>query len=147
MRYLIAESQEFEISARCEYLYDVFQLYFFPHNKIGGFIPLVPVGTAEPSILFIVGHQDQVDTFLKDNIEDITERTIVIVSCFGQSFNGYKKSKKTIYTSIANKEGYSWIYRGQDYGFKFDITRSELDFYNSSEKNILQRIKNSFYKI
>ncbi len=65
MRYLLEKSQYQETAARCEYLYDIFHLYFLPHNKVDGFIPLVPIGTAEPSILFIVGHQDTVKIFLK----------------------------------------------------------------------------------
>ena len=60
MRYLIAENQSKEIAARQKYLYDIFQLYFIPQNPVDGFIPLVPLGTAEFSVIFIVGHYDQV---------------------------------------------------------------------------------------
>lgn len=143
MRYLIAESQSQEISARCEYLYDIFGLYFIQQNKIDGFIPLVPIGTAEPSVLFIIGHQNQVMSFLKQNISKLNEKTLVMVTCMASSFKPFHKFNKRMYFSTANKE-LSYRYTGSDYGFKFDITKSELDFYNSPKKDILERLDDTF---
>lgn len=143
MRYLLAENQAQEIFARCEYLYDIFGLYFIPQDKLNGFIPLVPIGTAEPSILFIIGHQNQVMQFLKTNIEQITEETLILVTCMANSFKQFEKFNKKIYFSTAHKE-LSYRYNGHDYGFDFDLTESELDFYNSSKRDIVERLDDSF---
>ena len=93
MRYLIAENQSKEIAARQKYLYDIFQLYFIPQNSVDGFIPLVPLGTAEFSVIFIVGHYDQVRKYLKSNIRNIEEGTIVLITC-------YVKFKTIVLSSI-----------------------------------------------
>lgn len=143
MRYLLAENQAHEISSRCEYLYDIFGLYFIPQNKINGFIPLVPIGTAEPSILFIIGHQNQVMRFLKLNIKQINEETLVIVTCMASTFKPFQKFNKRMYFSTSNKN-LSYRYNGHDYGFDFDLTESELDFYNSPKRDIWERLNDSF---
>lgn len=143
MRYLLAETQEQEIVARQEYLYDIFQLFFLPRKKIDGFIPLVPMGTTESSVLFVVGHYDQVMRFLTDNIDKVTEETIVLITCFANKFKPFKKYNKKLFVSEADNE-LLHCYCGQNYGFDFDITESELDFYNSSKLDIMQRIRETF---
>lgn len=143
MRYLLEKSQYQEIPARCEYLYDIFHLYFLPYSKIDGFIPLVPIGTAEPSILFIIGHQDTVKLFLKKYISTLIEDTIVIISCLPKTFSIFKQANKTLYTSMADDD-YSYTYPGSNYGFGFDITESELNFYNSTQQDITLRLNDAF---
>lgn len=143
MRYFLAETQIQEVKARCDYLFDIFGLYFIPQTKLDGFIPLVPIGTAEPSITFIIGHQDQVLHFLEDNIDQIFEETLVLVTCMAKTFKPFLKHKKKIYVSIA-EDDLSFRYYGKDYGFDFDLTESELDFYNSSKMDIFQRLDSCF---
>lgn len=143
MRYLLEKSKFQEIPARCDYLYDIFHLYFLPRNKIDGFIPLVPLGTAEPSILFIIGHHNTVKNFLIKNINTLIEDTIVIISCLTKTFSIFKQSNKTLYISMTDND-YSYTYLGSDYGFGFDITESELNFYNSSQKDIALRLNDAF---
>lgn len=146
MRYLLEKSQYQEIAARCEYLYDIFHLYFLPHNKVDGFIPLVPIGTVEPSILFIVGHQDTVKIFLEKNITTLIENTIVIISCLTKSFQIFKYANKILYVSVTEND-YSYTYSGSDYGFGFDITKSEINFYNSLQKDIFLRLGDAFQRL
>jgi len=135
VRYLLEKSQYQEIAARCEYLYDIFHLYFLPHNKVDGFIPLVPIGTVEPSILFIVGHQDT-----------LIENTIVIISCLTKSFQIFKYANKILYVSVTEND-YYYTYSGSDYGFGFDITKSEINFYNSLQKDIFLRLSDAFQRL
>ena len=143
MRYLLEKSQYHEIPARREYLYDIFHLYFLPYRKIDGFIPLVPIGTAEPSILFIIGHQDMVKYFLEKNIHTLTESTIIIISCLAKSFKIFKQPNKVLYITMTNDD-YSYTYCGSDYGFGFDITESELNFYNSTQNDMALRLNDAF---
>ena len=142
MKYLIAETQASEISGRQKYLYDIFHLFFIPQNKIDGFIPLTPLGVTEPSVLFLIGHYDQIAKYLTHNINKIEEKTIVIITCFASQLTLEKKNKKW-FTSFSIDE-ISYCYSGDNYGFEFQITQSELNFYNSKEKDILKRIKENF---
>jgi len=130
MRYLIHESQLNEARARCEYLYDVFKLYFLPGKPEGSYTPFVPVGDSGEDILFITGHTDCVHAYLNTYLDSIPEKRIVITSCRGKSFSKYTK-KKTIYVPDIQKE-YCDIRDGRAYGFDFKISDAELDFYNSS---------------
>ena len=143
MKYLVAETQAYEIPGRLEYLYDIFHLYFMPQNTIDGFIPLTPLGVAEPSILFVVGHYDQIAKYLDQNNDQIKEKTIVFITCYANHLKTYKKNKATWFTSFS-KDEISYCYAGDKYGFGFAITESELNFYNSRETDIFKRIKENF---
>lgn len=143
MKYLVAETQAYEIPGRQEYLYDMFHLFFIPQNTIDGFIPLTPLGVAEPSILFVVGHYDQIAKYLARNVDHIEEKTIVFITCYANYLKIYKKNKVRWFASLSKDEK-SYCYAGDNYGFKFGITESELNFYNSKQTDILKRIKESF---
>ena len=53
------------------------------------------------------------------------------------------KNKVKWFTSFSKNE-ISYCYAGENYGFGFEITESELNFYNSKETDILERIKENF---
>lgn len=143
MRYLVAETQAHEIPGRQEYLYDIFHLFFIPQNTINGFILLSPVGVSELSILFVVGHYDQIAKYLAYNIDQIEEKIIILITCYANCLKIYKKNKAEWFTSFSKNE-ISYCYAGDNYGFGFEITESELNFYNSKKMNILERIKENF---
>ncbi|WP_411336512.1 hypothetical protein [Ruminococcus gauvreauii] len=143
MKYLVAETQAYEIPGRQEYLYDIFHLFFIPQDTIDGFILLTPLGVAESSILFVVGHYDQIAKYLAHNIDQIEEKTIVFITCYANHLKIYKKNKATWFTSFSKNE-ISYCYAGDNYGFGFEITESELNFYNSRTTDILKRIKENF---
>lgn len=141
MRYLVPTHQESEIHGRQEYLYDVFHIYFLPHETIDDFIHLIPVGCIGPDLLFIVGHYDEVLTYLSNNIDCITESDIIITTCFAERFIEFC-NKKRIYVPII--EGSICPIRpGNLYGFEFDITDAELNLYNTYG-SITERIKNGY---
>nr|WP_155959575.1 hypothetical protein [[Eubacterium] cellulosolvens] len=143
MRILIHDSQKDEIPARCDYLYDVFKMYFLPRNSEGNFIPLLPVGVYSLDFLFIIGHSDQVTAYLSNHISSIPEKNIVITSCLSKQFKSYK-NKKNIYVPdipsvlCPRREGTL-------YGFAFNPSDPELNLYNSTG-NIIQRI-NAAYRL
>lgn len=127
MRYLLHVERYSELSARKEYLFDIFRMYFFPANPEGSYIPLIPL-ISDDSILFITGHTDQVESYLEDNISCIPESTIVITSCFGKRFKKYATGKD-IYVPRVDGD-YCEIRKGEPYGFGFSISDAEINFYN-----------------
>lgn len=144
MRYLIHESQLYEARARCEYLYDVFKLYFLPGKPEGSYTPFIPVGSEGEDILFITGHANYVHSYLGAYLNSIPEKEIVITSCLGQSFTKYA-SKKTIYVPDIHKK-YCDIRDGHAYGFDFKISDAELDFYNA-DGDMKTRIEKAYTRL
>ena len=144
MRYLLHQDQVEELKARRLYLYDIFRLYFLPNKLEGRYIPLIPLGSCDYDILFITGHTDQVQDYLSDNINQIPEHCIVITSCQGRSFKKYS-SKKEIYVPNINQD-YCLLRDGKTYGFDFNISDAELDFYNASG-SITERIQSAYERL
>lgn len=144
MRYLLHIDQRSELAARQDYLYGIFHMYFLPGKPEGSYIPLYPIGPACPDILFITGHNDAVDKYLKGNIASIHENTIVITSCMGQTFRKYTARKK-IYVPSANYD-FCILRNGKPYGFDFSISDAELDFYNASG-TISEKIHSAYVRL
>lgn len=144
MRYIIHKSQMNEISGRLLYLYDVFHLYFLPFITDKDYITCVPMGTNEPDVLFIIGHTRQSYDFLSENISNISEHCIVIVSCMGFCFTKFSKQKE-IYVAAPNFN-YCLLRNGNVFGFEFYISDAELDFYNASG-SIKERIQAAFSRL
>lgn len=144
MRYLLHETQRRELQGRQQYLFDVFRMYFLPGKPEGGFIPLTPVGMDNPDILFITGHCDDVGEYLSWAAKNIPEKTIVITSCMGWSFKTFAESKE-IY--VPNLQQPLCRYRdGRPYGFGFEISDAELDFYNATG-TIMERIQSAYERL
>lgn len=144
MRYLLHQSQLNELRGRQSYLYDIFQMYFLPGKPEGSYTPLIPLGAKEPDVLFITGHTHQVQDYLDTYIKQIPEHYIVITSCFGHWFKKYA-SQKTIFVPDLHRD-YCLLRDGSVYGFGFDITDAELDFYNSTG-DVMSRIKSAYYQL
>ena len=151
LRYFLSEQQKSEIPARTKYLYHVFQLYFIMHEVTDGFVPLVPIGTAEPSVLFIIGHQDKVNQYVRGHLPEIYEKHIVMITCSLRSNPEWvlpnRLGNKALYISRANKSGSCHYYDGSDYNLDFNVTASELDLYNSHESDLMKRIQSCFQRI
>lgn len=144
MQYLLHKNRSNELISRNEYLYDIFKLYFCPVKVEGEYIVLVPVGVSGPDILFITGHTNEVEGYLTDFLDKITERTIVITSCMGNKFKKFA-NRKTIYVP-KGKGDFCELRDGQVFGFGFYISDAELDFYNNSG-DIMTRVKSAYKKL
>ena len=143
MRYLLHQTQQGELQSRRQYLFDVSRMYFLPVKPEGSFIQLKPIGAGSPDILFITGHTNYVEEYLKSTSESIPEKTIVITSCMGWLFKKYS-ARKEIYVPDP-KQPLCLLRDGRPYGFEFDVSDAELDLYNASG-TILERI-HSAYKL
>ena len=144
MRYLIHESQLNEARARCEYLYDVFKLYFLPGKPEGSYTPFIPVGNNEEDILFITGHTPYVHAYLRAFLASIPEKEIVITSCMGHSFVKYA-TERTLYVPDVLKK-YCDIRDGRAYGFDFRISDAELNFYNA-DGDVRERLMKAYVRL
>lgn len=141
MRYLIHENQLNEMPARKDYLYDIFHLFFLPGAPEGRYTPFNPLGEKGPDILFITGHMDSVFMYLDTMITNIPEKIIVITSCYGDQFRKFAYKKK-IYVPKLHDEPCN-IRSGKPFGFNFDISDAELDFYNA-QGDIITRIQSAY---
>ncbi len=137
MRYLVHETQRHELSARQDYLFDIFKMYFLPGDPEGSYIPLRPVGADNLDILFITGHTHLVKEYLEKHISSIPEKTIVITSCMGQAFKTYSSAKKIFVPDSG--QVFCQLRNGEPYGFGFPISDAELDFHNA-RGTILEKI-------
>ena len=144
MRYLLHETQRGELRARQQYLFDVFRMYFLPGKPEGGFIPLMPVGTSCPDIVFITGHTGYVESYLRSAAKSVPEKTVVITSCMGRSFKKYA-ARKEIYVPDL-KRPLCLLRDGRPYGFDFEISDAELDLYNSTG-TITERIQSAYKRL
>ena len=144
MRYLLHKTQLTELQARQQYLYDVFRMFFLPGNQERNFVPLRPVGSYNLDVLFITGHTNYVEDFLRRSFESISENIIVITSCMGLSFQKYT-SKKDIYVPDI-KQPQCYLRDGRPYGLGFNISDAELYFYNSPG-TILEKIQSAYIRL
>ncbi len=129
MRYILPKSQQSEISARQDYLYDVFHLYFVLQSIEDGWITLLPFGDDEADIVFIIGHTSQVDKYLVEHIDTFTESVVVVTTCFPLSLIKFAQKKELYVPDIS--DGECMLYEGEPFGFGFPISDAELNFYNT----------------
>lgn len=147
MRYLLHKSQKSELEGRQKYLYDLFKMYFVQttaEEDDGEFIQLAPVGDKGDDVLFIIGHMNVVHKYLSTHISQIEEQTIVVTSCLGRVFREFATQKK-IYVPAKNQL-VCFVRNGEPYGFEFDISDAELDFYNT-KGSLKNRLKASYQRL
>lgn len=145
MKYLFMKSEEDTKKSRMEYLFDVFNIYTLSKED-ENFIILEGFPFNYIDVFFIIGHEKLVYEYLKKNFEYIEERNIVIITCNPGLFKKFMGKGKNIFVS-KNKYGITQTYEGEKWGFEFDISDSELDFYNSKNTNIMQKLRTSMIDI
>ena len=148
MRYLIQSVLSNESAARRDYLYHSLHVWFFEVNTTTAYTELVSMPTSLHSeVLFVVGHNKFVKNLL--SCISIPEKTIVAITCNGDcNFKAFHfKPQKELFLPKLNKSGMAELLDGRQFGFSFDITESELKFFNSPKKHsIHQRIVESFQR-
>ncbi len=146
MRYLLSTKLQEELQGRETYLYDVFHVYF-SSVELNNFIHLTPIGMLDLSVLFIVGHNNDVFQYMRENFNLIDEKTVVLITCADTKYCSNLPSSKKIYATNPLADGFTTLYKGTEYGFSFDISESELLFHNSKNNDLLKRIAESFHII
>ena len=103
--------------------------------------------TYHSDVLMIIGHNYQVKEYLTSH--DFTETIVVAITCDGGC--DYKKLSlpgKKLFIPYQNNDNLVDLLSGKEFGLDFDITESELQFYNSPKSWPLEkRIKQSFLSI
>ncbi len=150
MRYLIQPNFHKEIYARKEYIWHTLKLWMYNYSHNDKFIELKSFPSNFLDICFIVGH----DRFISDllSTQVIVEKYIVIISCKKDLYPALKKMKdktdKIIYISKQNDYDQSVLYKGEKYGFGYDLTKSEILLHNTSFlKSTIERLDESFIKL
>ncbi len=95
----------------------------------------------------IVGHNYAVKNYL--TCHNFKETIVVAITCDGGC--DYKRLNlpgKKLYIPYQNDENLVDLLSGKEFGFEFDVTESELQFYNSPKTwSLEKRIKHSFLSI
>lgn len=145
MQYLLQKDFQSEVPARKKYLYKIFNLWFTLTGESDNFIIYTSIpSSCYSDLLFIVGHNYPVLYYLLKN--DIIEKTIVAITCDGGcNFNTIKMHNKVIYLSFQNKRNFTDLLSGEEFGFDFDLTESELLLYNSPHYiSVKEKLSKSF---
>ncbi|MGN1276479.1 MAG: hypothetical protein ACI4UK_05765 [Floccifex sp.] len=73
----------------------------------------------------------------------INEKNIFIISCADNSKKNYHLKGKRVYLCSQNN-GTVKLLRGEEFGFEFDITETELALYNCKEMNAYKKLLVAF---
>lgn len=134
-----------EANARQEYINSVFKVKLVKWGENENFIiyKSFPFGTVD--ILYIVGHNESVGSYLQKS--HVEESTVIVVACDLGYLKQYKIPNKKVYISYRDARGFTRCRYGENYGFGFDPVDSELDLYNCTKKDIYERICCSFERL
>ena len=143
MRCILLGSVTDSINGRIKYFNVATNLWMVKTRENIEYIELTSVPPKCEDICFIIGHRKEVDAFIKDN--EISEHTVVLVTCLlNKNISKKITDNKKVYVSFQN-DNYSELFDGAKYGFDFNITESEIRFYNNRRKyNIVERVERSF---
>jgi len=147
MRYLLQHCFKPELSVRKDYLYEAVKLWTIVTSTSDGFIHLNSLPSNCLDILFLVGHNKFIRNYLKT--ATIPEKTIVAITCDGKArFSKLQLPGKALYISRQNENNYADLMRGCEFGFDFDLTESEILFYNTRNRpDIDERLNLTFTKL
>ena len=114
-----------------------------------GFITLESIPACSLDVLFIFGHNSEVENYFLNYLASIYETNIVIITCSAYTnLSLVKKSSKKVYLTHQKDNSVAELLLGTKFGFTFDLTESELIFYNNIHLgDITARLNNAFTKI
>ena len=147
MRFILQDCMRNEVIARQKYFYETFNLWLIIRANEPAYSELVSIPAYSLDILFIVGHNSFVKNFLQQH--EIQEKRIAAITCDGTvHVSALKIPDKIFYIARQNKWGYADRFRGEHFGFDFDITESELLLYQTNKADKLsKRLEDSFYRL
>lgn len=135
---------EKEVIARQSYMYEVFHTYMIV-NKKNNYIEINSFPKHILDYTFIIGHDSFAREYLKNNV--VTTENFILISCGAKDIikENYKNIKcKNVFVAKSQKYKLE-LFQGEEFGFNFEISDSELDLYNNRNKE--QKIEISFDKI
>lgn len=149
MRYLISESFAATVPARQKYIWDSMNLWTKQNPMENGFITLESIPACSLDVLFIIGHNFQIEHYLDNCLSEIYENNVVVITCnSGIQLSRLCQLCKNIYLTHQGQERIANLLNGTKYGFTFDLTESELIFYSNRHlTDITTRINNAFTRV
>ncbi len=147
MKIILANNFQAERKARSRFFTECTNLWFITTYK-DRWVELKSVPTNALDVCFIIGHNNFVKEYIVTH--KIQERIIVIITCnlWRMITNLRFNKSKTVYLAKADCWEIVWLLKGSEYGFSFDLTASELYFFNTPiTMPLLQRLDKSFDRI
>lgn len=150
MRYLICKRNvsNQEIIARMKYIYDLFHIYTFKNSKNSNenIIELDSIPTNQLDIMMLVGHDPITNNYFINNIDNILENNIIVISCNTRKIRNLKNTKnKKIF--LPKKTGKIDYYDGAEIGFDFDITDEENILYRNRKMEFYAMITSALERM
>lgn len=150
MKYLLTSKNLKELKFRQKYLFETFGLWFvnpkeltIPNSKYSFIVLESFPASIEKDICLIHGHNYEIESLFDQFKHQILEKDIYVISCKSQTRNGYIIKGKRVYLSKI-LEHYNFPLEGAEFGFEFDITETELNLYNSKEKDFRKKLNDCF---
>lgn len=147
MRYIILKDSNAQWLARKQYLFHATKLWTYMLETEEAY-ELVSIPKNAVDVLFIVGHNIFVNTYIKQHKESIREKNIVLISCSKKChYKAVTPPQANVYICHQDANGEATLYDGSPYSFSFNITESELLFFNCKEPDIYTKLEKSFTKL
>ncbi|MBQ6835287.1 MAG: hypothetical protein IJO55_12855, partial [Lachnospiraceae bacterium] len=145
MRYLISTGFNSTVPARQNYIFDSMHLWTKRNQVENGFITLESIPTCSLDVLFIFGHNSEVENYFSNHFASIYETNIVIITCSAYTnLSLVKKSSKNVYLTRQKDNNTAELLLGTKFGLDFNLTESELIFYNNIHlSDIIARLNNA----
>lgn len=145
MKYILLNNRikDSEINDRIKYIYKVFHLYSYTKIEKNR-VEIISIPNNSLNLTIIIGHNFKIVNYLLKN--KVKTKILVLVTCFKGDITKIKFNSKTVYIS-KNTNGDTKYYDGNNWGFNFDITDSELDLFNSKENDVIKKLDNSFIRL
>ena len=134
MKLILDNKLKNELSDRFSYMYDVFHTYMKIDKKTEKYIEASSFPKQGLDYIFIIGHSGFVAKYLA-NSKIFTEK-LIVVSCGAENLINYNSKNircEEIYIGKSKKTTVD-RFSGEELGFNFDITESEVDLYNNRKK-------------
>lgn len=147
MRLILQGCMRNEVIARQRYFYETFHLWLVISANEPSYSELVSIPAHNLDVLFIAGHNLFVKNFLQQH--EIQEKRIAAITCDGKvHVSALKLPGKVFYIARQNWLGYADCFKGEHFGFGFDITESELLLYHTDKaEKLSKRLENSFHRL
>lgn len=150
MRVLLDPAFKTELASRLQFLYETFGIYFLQKNDStnGGeqdaLVILSFPESYEDEICIIFGHNDFAARMLREQNHYISEKNVFIIACRGSYGWNMLAGKKIVYFPKYS-EDIELTYKGDEYGFDFDVTDAELNLYNDTDhKDPYEKLLHAF---
>ena len=147
IRYVLLPSRIAERAARQDYLCEALHRYFVLQPGLGNSVELRSFPFSPIQYTFLCGHNYEVDQYLQNHRDSISGEILVIISCTPLLLRKRHPWIRGAYFCKVDHDGYANTRYGNAFGFNFDVTDSEINFYNSDKTNLDARLQSCFIKL